>query len=84
MQTVLLFAYIYLFSRMTNCLKLTLQQYCQGQFYMPCINVEELVNISKIADIPSTAIIGLEYIFLACDVMGYTDHIQGMRDAFLV
>jgi hypothetical protein len=53
--------------------------------HMSCINIIELVNISKLAvDIPVESITGLAFVFLATNVTEYFFHIQGMRDAYLV
>jgi hypothetical protein len=49
-----------------------------------CVNVVELVNISKVAVVPVESINSLAFVFLASDVMNYTFHVQGMSDAFVI
>jgi hypothetical protein len=53
--------------------------------HISCIDVIELMNISKFAvDIPIESITGLAFVFLATNVTEYLFHIQGMRGAYLI
>jgi len=56
----------------------------QPMSHMFRLNVIELVNISKVASVPSAAINSLGFVFFACDVTEYIYHIQGVQDAYLV
>lgn len=50
---------------------------------MSCVNVVELVNVSRVADISVSKVIGIAFIFLASDITSSTYYIQGMADAYV-
>ena len=49
-----------------------------------CLNVMELVNISRIAKVKIASIKGLAFVFLESEVNSYLYYIQGMKNAFIV
>jgi hypothetical protein len=50
---------------------------------MSCVNTVELVNVSGVADIPVSDVVGLAFIFLASDIMNNTYYVQGMANAYV-
>jgi len=52
-------------------------------YVMSCVNMVEVVNISGVADILVSDVVGLAFIFLASDVINNTFYIQGMVDAYV-
>jgi hypothetical protein len=51
---------------------------------MSCINVVEVVNVSKVSDVQVCNIIGLAFVFLESDVNEYVYHVEGMQEAYII
>jgi len=52
--------------------------------HMLCVNVTELVNVSKVAEVSMEAITGLAFVFLSSHVTEYVYHIHGMKHAYVL
>jgi len=51
---------------------------------MSCVDVVELVNIARVADISVSDIIRVAFIFAASDVINNTYYVQGIEDAYII
>jgi hypothetical protein len=51
---------------------------------MSCVDVVELVNIARVADISVSDIIRVAFIFTASDVINNTYYAQGIEDAYII
>jgi hypothetical protein len=48
-----------------------------------CRNLTELVNVSKIATVPVSSILGIAFIFLESDIINHIFSVQGIGNAFV-
>jgi hypothetical protein len=51
---------------------------------MSCVDVVELVNIARVADISVSDIIRVAFIFAASDIINNTYYVQGIEDAYII